>query len=744
MLTNFFSGLLTKIVGAIAGAVGAILGKFATVAAAVAAVKILALVSVFAIMCNVIVNALCDLMTLAAKGTLGFFALDIGSGTSLFEIMFGEIRWLYPTLRILGITFVFLILLTRLFTIMISPTDKTNEHPFYLLGSATLAGVMVSAGPEIVFFFQRIFNEAFKAALLTADLEHVDFSGFANTLYNYISLEEGVIASHIDTLVCNVLLTFMMLMVAKQFFLFLMEVAKRYVILGVLLTTAPLAFSLLTSKTTRRSFGAWVRMVASQFILVIFSVIFLGVFFKSKSYIDSSLDALSASTGISGMAFAFLICSMLYGILHVAGMVDSFMRTIGLSTAETGNNFMGTLITDMLDIGAIGANPLFISGRSIFRAAQYSRHTEHSTAKTDSTKSSPVRVERDIHSGTYTINTVHAVVAGTANTSSIYGTAAGSAVLSNMSHLPSKLKNQLDPQSCRVTKGVITFESRKGKGKPDYSITLTPIDEHHVPLSTPIPKYGREVTIGGKRYIASPSGTNANSFNITNPGMRQLLADKYGEGVAHHVKIGSMITGGYRINTEQQSSVPQERFTNIHELMPDPCFLPTPELEAERKKYGSLFYWEYDMTFNEDCTGARTGRCFDPHMPSEGDMKSTWFAREFEPLAAAGFKPLSEIIPGSFIFTLEDSNFAAVPVTDWAARMDTEITEFIYSSSNNAKYILIRLETDDFTAELEEKLISRSNPDEPFCIQTTAANPGGDSKFYKIAKEKSETKNGRR
>lgn len=77
-----------------------------------------------------------------------------------------------------------------------------------------------------------------------------------------------------------------------QVFKLLMEMAERYVILGVLTMVAPLAFGVGGSKSTSDIFTGWCRMYGSMCFLMVSHVIFVKMLLSVLSSVPSGLDTL--------------------------------------------------------------------------------------------------------------------------------------------------------------------------------------------------------------------------------------------------------------------------------------------------------------------------------------------------------------------------------------------------------------------------------------------------------------------
>ena len=106
--------------------------------------------------------------------------------------------------------------------------------------------------------------------VLTSSLPPLDFASFNST----ITVILGVCASGAVAIIALLLV----LIMAWNYIKLLFEAAERYILLGVLVYTAPIAFALGSSKTTSGIFQSWCRMLGGQIFLLIMNAWCLRLF----------------------------------------------------------------------------------------------------------------------------------------------------------------------------------------------------------------------------------------------------------------------------------------------------------------------------------------------------------------------------------------------------------------------------------------------------------------------------------
>ncbi len=106
--------------------------------------------------------------------------------------------------------------------------------------------------------------------ILTEDLPPLNFADFISSIVAIL----GVVANGAVAIIALILV----LILAWNYIKLLFEAAERYILLGVLVFTAPMAFSMGASQTTSNIFKSWCRMFAGQMFLLIMNAWCLRLF----------------------------------------------------------------------------------------------------------------------------------------------------------------------------------------------------------------------------------------------------------------------------------------------------------------------------------------------------------------------------------------------------------------------------------------------------------------------------------
>lgn len=128
----------------------------------------------------------------------------------------------------------------------------------------------------LAFFSNDIVNIALEIGgtpynwILTSDLPPLSFANFNSVIVTIL----GVVANGSVAIIALILL----LILAWNYIKLLFEAAERYVLLGVLVFTAPVAFATGSAQSTSNIFKSWCRMFAGQMFLLVMNAWCLRLF----------------------------------------------------------------------------------------------------------------------------------------------------------------------------------------------------------------------------------------------------------------------------------------------------------------------------------------------------------------------------------------------------------------------------------------------------------------------------------
>ena len=275
-----------------------------------------------------IANWVASIMTRIMDAISGVFLGALGTDMTAMEEYFPFAVSAYTIIQYTAWALLFLIVVWQLFRAFSGPFSET-ENPLALVARGAIFAVLIGYAKPIFSLVLDIARAPY-TALMDASLDPGDFTfaGVEQALTNGLATLVSVV-----TVVGLILLIILMIALAWNYFKLLLEAVERYVLVGVLCYTSPLAYAMGASKATSRVFQSWCRMVGSQLLLLVLNVWFLRAFNSSVGQYIANRGALT--TG-QGNIFLWFFCAL--ALLKIAQKCDSYLAAMGLSVAQTGSS----------------------------------------------------------------------------------------------------------------------------------------------------------------------------------------------------------------------------------------------------------------------------------------------------------------------------------------------------------------------------------------------------------------------
>ena len=302
-----------------------------------------------------IVDWISGIVTDLMDAVSGLFLNALGTDMTAMEEYFPFVEKAFTVMQYTGWAILFLVTVWQLFRIFGGPITEA-ENPWTLLARSCLFALLIGYSKPIFTLALDIATAPYTALMdIAMTAEDFTFAGVENALQSGLT----IFISNVSV-VGAVLLTILMIALGWNYFKLLLETVERYVVVGVLCYTSPLAYSLGASKATSNVFRSWCHMVGSQLLLLVMNVWFLRGFNSSMGQFMGSGGALS--TG-QGSIFLWLFCALAF--LKTAQKFDSYLASIGLNVAQTGSSMGMELLMAARVISGVGSGAR--SAGSVFR-----------------------------------------------------------------------------------------------------------------------------------------------------------------------------------------------------------------------------------------------------------------------------------------------------------------------------------------------------------------------------------------
>ncbi|MBS5676005.1 MAG: hypothetical protein KHW94_09250 [Clostridium sp.] len=288
----------------------------------------------------------------------GIFLNALGTDMTAMEQYFPFVTEAFSIFQYTAWALLFLITVWQLFRVFGGPVTEA-ENPWQLLARSAIFAILIGYAKPIFLLALDIARAPYTALMdATMDPGGFTFAGVEQVLQNGLSTLVSTI-----TVIGPLLTIILMISLGWNYFKMLLECVERYVVVGVLCYTSPLAFSMGGSKTTNNVFKGWTRMVGSQLLLLVLNVWFLRAFNSTVGQFVGNGGALS-----SGQGSIFLWMFVALAFLKTAQKFDSYLAAMGLNVAQTGSSMGMELLMAARVISGVASGGARTAG-SVFRGA---------------------------------------------------------------------------------------------------------------------------------------------------------------------------------------------------------------------------------------------------------------------------------------------------------------------------------------------------------------------------------------
>lgn len=285
----------------------------------------------------------------------GLFLNTLNTDLTAMEEYFPFVTKAFDVMQYMAWAILFLITVWQLFRVFGGPITEA-ENPLTLLARSSLFALLIGYAKPIFLIALDIARAPYTALMDVAmTSEDFTFAGIEQSLSNGLTTFIAV-----TSVVGLLLLIILEISLGWNYFKLLLETVERYIVVGVLCYTSPLAYAMGASKSTVNVFKAWCRMVGSQLLLLVLNVWFLRAFNSSMGQFMGNGGALS--TG-GGSIFLWMFCALAF--LKTAQKFDSYLASMGLNVAQTGSGMGMEMLMAARVISGLGGGAK--SAGSVFR-----------------------------------------------------------------------------------------------------------------------------------------------------------------------------------------------------------------------------------------------------------------------------------------------------------------------------------------------------------------------------------------
>ena len=287
---------------------------------------------------------------------IGDFTDSFKIGSPLFEEVFSTIKAAssgrysnYTALSVFAVALswsgyailVFIAFLSIIITIT-SPTAQ--ETPFQILGGTAIATVLTINAHRFFEIFESI----------GVQIQKMFFAGDQSltNLDGWKSLVQDTNTSHSDGIVSTIMMLIASILLIKEIFALILEIAERYGVYKLFYYTSPVFCATSASGITRGIFSTYIKTLVSHLFIMIMNLWVVGLAGSLLRQTPQNTPGINNGTNSRWILYVMFVLM----ILRIGRKLDDYLGSMGLSVARTGGNLAGAVV------GAVAAGRMLASG----------------------------------------------------------------------------------------------------------------------------------------------------------------------------------------------------------------------------------------------------------------------------------------------------------------------------------------------------------------------------------------------
>ncbi|MGL4606359.1 MAG: hypothetical protein ACRCU3_02750 [Eubacteriaceae bacterium] len=309
------------------------------------------------------------------------FLSIVGPDLTNFNAWFPEAALLHTIIQSLGIAILSVITIFNIFCVLLRPITESKQNLLKLILRFFVFVFLIVFGLEIITavldFLKGPFGLITEANSVSLSLENkgvVDFEELGNAIktgVGSIKIDEMNIP-HLPGPIESLFQAIFILLIGLNYIKLLFEILERYVYLGFISYTSPLAFSTGAADSSAGIFHTWVKLFISQLVLMFLNVWFLRIVNSTLALLIVNLTTLGTGgdlpmigIGSGGIGSATLLMVVVLMFIKLALQADNLLSRLGLDAAPTGKGVGREILGGIMSVGLMAsrAGSAFTGGR---------------------------------------------------------------------------------------------------------------------------------------------------------------------------------------------------------------------------------------------------------------------------------------------------------------------------------------------------------------------------------------------
>lgn len=232
--------------------------------------------------------------------------------------------------------------------------ERPSDTPMGVLLRTAIASAMISMGGYLLQLIVRLGTTGYEAigAMQIQD-SGFEFSSVASGVVQTFKtgIGDGAVSTLSDIGASMVSLIVLCLL-GKNVISLWIEVAERYLMVGVLVFTSPIVYPTMASRDTSQIMRRWLSMFIGCVFQMSISILFLKLVLSGMVSMTSAGTTFTDTDGYGPLIQLILVLAM----CKIAQRTDTYLQQLGIGVPTTGGNMLGDMLSMFHTVGStIGA-----------------------------------------------------------------------------------------------------------------------------------------------------------------------------------------------------------------------------------------------------------------------------------------------------------------------------------------------------------------------------------------------------
>lgn len=232
--------------------------------------------------------------------------------------------------------------------------ERASDTPMGVLLRTAIAAAMISMGGYLLQLIIRLGTTGYEAiGAIPVQDSGFEFSSVSSAIIPAFKTSiKGGVESTLSDIGASIVSLIVLFLLGKNVISLLLEVAERYLMVGILVFTSPIVYPTMASRDTSQIMRRWLSMFIGCVFQMSISILFLKLVLSGMVSMTNAGTAFTDTDGYGPLIQLILVLAM----CKIAQRTDTYLQQLGIGVPTTGGNMLGDMLSMFHSVGhAVGA-----------------------------------------------------------------------------------------------------------------------------------------------------------------------------------------------------------------------------------------------------------------------------------------------------------------------------------------------------------------------------------------------------